>query len=364
MASADVIIVGGGLIGLLTARELALAGLRVQLVERGSIGRESSWAGGGILSPLYPWRYRDAVTELARWSQARYPALAEALHEETGVDPEWTCSGLLMLNCDAERDEAVSWAASFGYELESVEGRETLHRLEPGLSEAASSGLWMPEVAQLRNPRLLQAVRKSLERLGVDIREQCQVTGFLHASGHIRGVETTDGELAADQVVVAGGAWSGELLSGLGIELPVHPVRGQMLLYKARPDLVRRIVLSQDRYVIPRRDGRILVGSTLEEVGFEKQTTREARTELEGEARRIIPALSDYPVEKHWAGLRPASPHGVPFIGPHPEIDGLYVNTGHFRNGVVTGLASVHLLADEVLGRPPILDPAPYRLER
>ena len=145
------------------------------------------------------------------------------------------------------------------------------------------------------------------------------------------------------------------------MQLPVKPVRGQMILYRAEPGVVQRIVLSQDRYVIPRRDGRILVGSTVEDVGFEKATTRAAMQELEAEARRIIPALANYPIEHHWAGLRPGSPHDIPYIMQHPRISGLFVNTGHFRNGVVLGPASARLLADILLQREPILDPLLYR---
>ena len=135
-----------------------------------------------------------------------------------------------------------------------------------------------------------------------------------------------------------------------------------MLLFRGPVGLVRRIVLSRDRYVIPRRDGRVLVGSTLEHVEFDKSTTPAARAELHREALRLIPALADCAVEHHWAGLRPGSPIGVPFVGEHPRIQGLYVNAGHYRNGVVLGPASARLLADQMLGRTPALDPAPYRL--
>ena len=133
-----------------------------------------------------------------------------------------------------------------------------------------------------------------------------------------------------------------------------------MLMFKAAPGTVSRIVLEANRYVIPRRDGRTLFGSTIEEVGFEKQTTEAARDELYTIATQRFPILKEYPVEAHWAGLRPSSPAGVPYIGRHPGIDGLFVNAGHFRNGIVLGLASARLAADLVLGREPIVDPAPY----
>lgn len=357
----DCLVVGGGLIGMLTARELAQADLTVALVERGETGRESTWAGGGILSPLYPWRYPEVVTALASWSQARYAALADALQKESGVDPEFQQNGLLILDAE-EMHEAQQWAAIWHNSLELVEA-EKAYQIEPALGEAPSQALWLPLIAQVRNPRLAQALRKSIENLGVTLLEHTPVKGLVLGENQIHGVLTEQGEINAERVVIAGGAWSALLLETVGMQLPVKPVRGQMILYRAEPGVVQRIVLSQDRYVIPRRDGRILVGSTLEDVGFEKATTRAAMRELEEEAQRIIPALANYPIEHHWAGLRPGSPRGIPYIMQHPHIAGLYINTGHFRNGVVLGPASARLLADLLLEREPILDPLPYQAE-
>jgi glycine oxidase len=142
----------------------------------------------------------------------------------------------------------------------------------------------------------------------------------------------------------------------------VHPVRGQMLLFKTKPGLIKRMVLEENRYVIPRRDGRVLFGSTIEEAGFDKSTTEQARTELSAIARERFPVLKDYPIEHHWAGLRPGSPAGVPYICRHPELENLYINAGHFRNGVVLGPASARLAADLIIGRKPVVDPVPYGL--
>lgn len=358
----DYLIIGGGISGMLTARELVLAGARVRLLERQQLGQESSWAGGGIISPLYPWRYPEAVSFLADWSQANYQQLASALTLETDIDPEWTQSGLLMLDTD-ERDEAVEWSVNYGASLEYLQGM-ALRRCEQALADDIDEGLWMPEVAQVRNPRLLQALRAELELRGVLISEQCEVTDILLEGGRVLGVESSGGRIEADNVIVCSGAWSGQLLNGLGTELAIEPVRGQMLLYQAEPGLLSRIVLSQGHYLIPRRDGRVLVGSTVEHVGFDKSTTDQALTELQCAALSIVPALSQFPIERQWAGLRPGSPDGVPYIGPYPGVEGLYVNAGHYRNGVVLGLSSARLLADLTLGRHPILDPAPYALDR
>lgn len=360
MSTFDAIVVGGGLIGMLTARELALGGLKTAIVERNETGRESSWAGGGILSPLHPWRYSDPVNDLAEWSQRFYPQFAEQLAQETGTDPEWTQSGMVILDIEAdERDEAVSWAFQFGYELEYL-GNEAVLQQNPALRWDGTGAIWMPTVAQVRNPRLLQALRKHIDALGVAVLVGETVTEIEAGDGHAPVVVSQDGRLSARNVVVAGGAWSGELLGSLGISLPIEPVRGQMLLIESRPDLIEHIILSGNRYLIPRLDGHILVGSTIEHTGFEKMTTEEARADLAHIAYSLVPELERYPIVQHWAGLRPGSPDGVPFIGPIPGSTGVYVNSGHFRNGVVTGPASAKLVADLILDRPPLCEPAAY----
>jgi len=354
-----VILVGGGAIGMISAHLLASAGIEVCLLDKGALGQESSWAGGGIVSPLYPWRYSPAVTALAHWSQQFYPDFARTLLETTGVDPEVHATGLYWLDLEDEA-EALAWAGREGRRLEQVPMARVAGAV-PALGAGFSRAVHMPGVANVRNPRLLKALRAALLRMpNVSLHEQCAVSGFVQQDGRITGVRTAQGEMLAEQVVLCAGAWSGELLSSLGLELPVVPVKGQMILYKCAEDFLPAMVLAKGRYAIPRRDGHVLIGSTLEHADFDKTPTEEALASLKASAEELLPALAEAEVVGHWAGLRPGSPEGIPFIGPVPGHEGLWLNCGHYRNGLVLAPASCQLLADLLLGREPIVDPAPY----
>lgn len=358
----DSVVIGGGLIGMLTARALAKEGDRVAIIDKNEMGKEASWAGGGILSPLYPWRYEKPVTKLARWSQIHYEAFANELFQETGIDPEYIKSGLLIIDAEKEQQTACDWAKKYSSALQVVDAQACCE-IEPALLKNTGTGLWLPEVAQMRNPRLMKAMRQSMELNSyIDAFEGCQIVSIDKDKNGGCSCSSLNEKFNAAKVIVTSGAWSAGLLETTGVNLKVEPVLGQMILFKTRNFSLQKIILSKDRYVIPRKDGRVLVGSTLEHVGFNKKTTRVARDELVAEANRIIPGLADYPVEHHWAGLRPGSSKGIPYIAEHPEIKNLYVNTGHFRNGVVLGLASVKLLMDIIAKRDSVFNVSDYQI--
>ncbi|WOD12189.1 glycine oxidase ThiO [Pseudomonas sp. NyZ704] len=355
----QVIVIGGGVIGCLSALNLLERGCAVRLIEKRRTGQEASWAGGGIVSPLYPWRYSDPVSALAEWSQGYYPKLGVALEQATGIDPEISPCGLLWLD-HAEQAEALRWAGLQKKPLRAVDSAfiyQQVPQLAPGFSQA----LWQPQLANVRNPRLMDALRaRLLQHPAFSLLEDQAVTGLLMDSGKVRGVRTGSEQYNADAVVLAAGAWSGEWLAELGLGLPVKPVKGQMLLYRTAPGWLPSMVLFDGRYAIPRRDGHVLFGSTLEHAGFDKRTTAEALSSLKASAIALLPALADLQPVAQWAGLRPGSPEGVPYIGPVPGYDGLWLNTGHYRNGLVLAPASCRLLADLMSGAPAIIDPRPY----
>lgn len=353
------IVVGGGAVGLLSAYKLASRGESVVLFDSRQVGSESSWAGGGIVSPLYPWRYSAAVTALAHWSQDFYPGLGEQLLAQTGIDPEVFVTGLYWLDLDDQAD-ALAWAEQHGRPLAAVD-IDKVYDAVPVLGPGYQQAVQMTGVANVRNPRLIKSLRAALAQMpNVTLQEHAAVSGFIREGASVVGVRTASGDVRADRVVLTAGAWSGELLATLGLTLPVEPVKGQMILFKCAADFLPSMVLAKGRYAIPRKDGHILVGSTLEHCGFDKTPTEDALASLKASAIELLPALADAEVVGHWAGLRPGSPEGIPFIGPVPGHEGLWLNCGHYRNGLVLAPASCQLLTDLMLGNPPIIDPAPY----
>lgn len=325
----DIIIIGAGAVGCLTALELRRRGASVTLLERGSLGAESSWAGGGILFPLLPWRYREEVNQLALAGARGYASLTAELHQATGIDPEYCISGMRVLP-DFGGKSALDWCKAHGVKAEL--DQETL---------------WLPEVAQVRNPRLLQALRRQLELDGVILREQVEVSGFTTTNDQVTALQTKQDEtLCADRYIITAGAWSQTILGAHAANLSVNPMRGQMLLYQLARGGLEQILYREDFYLIPRRDGLILAGSTVEDVGFDKTTTQQAALELHQKAVALLPALHGQIAVKHWSGLRPGSPDNIPTIGRHPTLENLWFNTGHFRYGVTMAPASAERLAD------------------
>lgn len=352
-ANEPCVVVGGGILGLCCALELARAGCAVTVIERGRLGREASGAAGGILCPLYPWRASPAMQALAEEGRRLYPQLVATLMAKSGIDPGLRSIGMLVLDT-GEHPQAAAWAASYGERLEWLPAA----RHQPGLTGDA---LWLPEITCIDTRRLLRALARALVDSGVALRPATTVQGFSIQGGRIRAVQTDQGILACKTVVVTAGAWSGTLLKEFNLAEWVYPVRGQMIAWRPRPPNPLRCVLLKDGHYLVPRGALALAGSTLEMVGFDKRHTALAVKSLARTAASILPALAGLPVRARWAGLRPASADGLPLIGAVPDVAGLYLATGHYRNGVLAAPATARVITAQLTrGIPPpaAFDPA------
>lgn len=355
--SKHVVVVGGGIVGCLTAMELVDRGCRVTIVERGQIASqtsgEASWAGAGILFPLLPWFYTEPVDALALNGARLYQQLSARLQQESAIDIEYLPSGMLLLP-PLDRERALAWCQKNQIPVEQVSA--AAYGVQSSQSEQA---LWLPTVAQMRPPHLMQALRRWLEQKSVTLLEHTALKP-LAPCDTVKSWETLEGsELQADAFVVASGAWSFDLLHETTQKLDIRPMRGQILLYKPEKNPAQ-MIYREGFYVVPRRDGYLLAGSTLEDVGFDQSVTATARGELSAKAEALLPQLKGQPIIKHWSGLRPGTPENLPIISAHPQIKHLFLNTGHFRYGLTMAPASAKIAAALVLGEAPFMDAAPF----
>ena len=365
--SVDVVCVGGGVIGLMTAYELAARGVSVALFDKGAIGKEASWAGVGIVPPASLASGVTPYDRLRGYSSERFPLLAERLMTETGLDIGYRNTGGLELAFDAAQASELEAATDLWDQLridyETLEPSELRER-EPGLAPLPLRAYWVPGMSQVRNPRLLRALQSACERLGVRITAGTEVADFERQGDQATAVRMVDGtRIGAATVVVATGAWSAWLLQRAGFEIPVFPVQGQILALGSSGAEVRGLVIAGKRYLIPRDDGLVLVGSTEDEVGFDKQVTDEGIDGLREFALRMFPALGRVRETARWAGLRPGNALGSPIMGRVPGWSNLWLSTGHFREGLQLSPGSGRLLADWITGVEAFATPEQFALD-
>lgn len=350
----DTLIVGAGVNGLASALALAGRGEKVLVIDQGLPAKESTWAGSGILAPLPPWRFGPEVNAIAKRGMDLFDGFVAEIEAVSGLSAQYRRCGMAVTQSDTSK--GVSYCATHDQRGEARD----LSEFSPHLT--AASCVWMPDVATARNPRLAAALFNCCVRKGVVVRAHTPALTILHAGERITGVSTPAGVLQADKYVICAGAWSTKLLgSGLTGNMDIWPLRGQILLFRAPPEVLPIIVLTEDQfYLVPRLDGLILAGTTREAVGFDKSVTEAARTGIHQRAGEILPLLRRLEPEVHWAGLRPASPQYLPTVGRHPDYVNLWANAGHRAYGVTEAPSSAEHLVSLIYGEPCFLDPAPY----
>jgi glycine oxidase len=359
----DVLIIGGGVIGLSLAWDLARHGQRVHVIDRQEPGREASWAGAGILPAANRATALHPYDQMCGLASELHPQWAEELQSLTGIDTGFRrCGGIYLARTPGEAAALAAWAEDqrqLGIEVERLPA-ETYGRV----------AYFVPAESQLRNPRHLQALLAACQLAGVEITPSAEAGDVAIDSGSITAVETHLGPLRARQFCFAAGAWTGQLLARLKMPIHVLPMRGQMLLFDtSRPDGTRSVLTTSilnegSRYIVPREDGRVLVGSTEEEAGFDKRTTEAGLSDLAAFARELVPELAGAPIERSWAGLRPASLDGLPYLGPLPGLTNAFVAAGHFRSGLYLSPATAVVMSQLLRGQATAIDLAPFRAGR
>ncbi|HYN24927.1 MAG TPA: glycine oxidase ThiO [Pyrinomonadaceae bacterium] len=356
--TADVVVIGGGVIGLTIARALALRGVRhVLLVERARLGAEASSAAAGMLAPQAEADDADGLFNLCCQSRDMYLTLAEALREETGIDSELDRTGTLYLafteHDQKEIEHRYDWQVRAGLTVQKLNPTDA-RTLEPCISESVLGALKFPNDIQVENRRLLSGLIAANKTLGVRLMTGTTVESIRINRGRIEGAETSRGFVSTGTIIVSGGAWSSFIKVGdaASPNPRIEPVRGQMVCFDSTdssPSIARHVIYSPRGYLVPRRDGRVLAGSTTEQAGFDKEVTASGVHSILSNALEISPRISEFPLIGVWAGLRPRAPDSLPVLGPCAEIRGLVFATGHYRNGILLAPITGELIAGAIV---------------
>lgn len=364
---ADVVIIGGGIVGVACAYALTKAGVRrVVLVERGELGRQASRAAAGMLAPQAEAEGHGPFLDFCLAARDRYRTLGAEVRDATGEDIEYCNWGLLYLVDPAEHEAArgrAAWQRAAGLRVEEVTGR-SLRSLEPYLNPEIGGALFFPDEAHVRPCAVLRALSTGARERGAEIIENIDALDFIIAEDRLRGVRTAEETILADVIVACAGPWTGRLLDLLGHRLPTEPVRGQIVRARFDRPPLTHLVWGPLGYLVPRLNGEVLVGATVERAGFDATPTLGGVAGLCEAARIMAPDLMGAPFDKAWAGLRPRLPDGLPAIGRFADISNLYIATGHYRNGILLGPLTGELIADLVMGKRPPFPLDPYSPER
>lgn len=367
MKTADVLIIGGGIIGCSIALELSHAGVRVVLLERDRIGCEASGEAAGMLAPQAEGLPPGPFLDLCLKSREMFAPLQEMLQEETGIDIEYIRSGILHL---LFTEEDIAHGKRM-LEEQRVRGltvewwdRQQVLEAEPHVTPEIHGALYLPDDHQVQNARMVRALALFGARQGVEIVEGSPVTGLVRDRDRVIGVRSVTETYHAGKVVIAAGAWSGGIGELLGREIPIQPARGQLLSLGTQGDLCRHILYAGKGYLTPWPNGEVVVGSTVEFVGFEKAVTVAGMEELLTLAKHLVPTVGSRPILRAWSGFRPWTPDELPYLGVVPNAPGLYIASGHGRNGILLAPVTGHLMSELLRGDEPSLPLTPFRLDR
>lgn len=352
--TSEVLIIGGGVIGLSIARSLHKKGVRqITLVDKSACGTESSWAAAGMLGPQAEADESGEFLDLCCASRDLFPTLADELLDETGIDMELDKSGTLYIafkETDAAHlQKRFNWQSRAGLPVERLSANDA-RNAEPLISLNVHEALFFPNDWQVENRKMLAALRHYANIGGIRIVENRRVKNLVIENDRVIGVETDDGVFTADKTILATGAWTSLIKLGL-TEMPINvePIRGQIIAFQNDERLFRHVIYSRNGYIVPRMDDRILVGSTSENVGFDRSTTEEAAQNLHAIAAEIAPKIGALNITDQWSGLRPFAGDGLPIIGGISGIGDLLIATAHYRNGILLAPITAKIVASKIV---------------
>ncbi|MDP5274755.1 glycine oxidase ThiO [Chengkuizengella axinellae] len=364
----DAIVVGGGVIGSSVAYSLAKRGLKVILLEKERLASQASQAAAGMLAAQAEMTEAGSLFDLSRKSRNMFPKLAEELKELSGIDIALTNKGMFKIAVTEEQvkeyQQMISFQREAGEQVEWYTG-EQLRKKERALSEVALGGLYLPNDGHVLAPELSIALAKSAAQLGATIQEYTEASSFILENGKVQGVKTDRGDLHSEHVIVTTGAWSKRLLRETGIESTDYPVKGECFSVVFEKPILESTIFSHGCYLVPKKGGRLIVGATMKENTYDRKVSVDGIASLLEKAKRLMPGIVEAEWEKTWAGIRPQTADGVPYLGEHPDWQGLFVATGHYRNGILLSPITGEIIADLVEKKPyDDVDLTPFRIQR
>ncbi|MFD1673850.1 glycine oxidase ThiO [Alicyclobacillus fodiniaquatilis] len=358
------LIIGGGVIGGAIAWELTKLGMDCTIVDKGAFSAEASTASAGMLCPQAEILDNPNHAELFKQSQDLHRAWTEELEASSHIPVQYMQKGMLRVVLGAQEEaSAKALVPSAKTALEWLDAKDVL-ALESDVTADVRGGIYFPEDGQLHPIYLAKSLYTALQQKGCQIKEWTPVLNLLLEGERVLGARTTDGDYFADYTIVAAGAWSSSLLAPLGFHMPVHPVKGQMYAVRYASMSLQHIVQGPGGMIIPRLDGTFTVGVTHEEVGYDKRHTVEAVTQVHQRVKQFIPKLQEAIFVKTWAGLRPGTPDGFPYIGDISGMEGVFVASGHYTIGILLAPITGKLIGQLMTKERPCIDTAPFRPDR
>ncbi len=361
-------VIGGGIVGCACAYELAKAGASVTLLEYGKTGMQATNAAAGMLAPMIEAATPGPMMQAGMRALREYPSLVRQLEAACEFDTELRLDGILKVAFEPEQLDELrrryAWQRELGLPMEWLDA-PTCRELEPRVSERVLGGVFTPGEGSVSNQLLTLGLERAAITRGVDIRRRTPVTGFTTHGGRVTSVRCGDASFACDSVVLAAGARSGQIASRLRAHVPVRPIRGQMIALGGMSTPIHHIVWGPNGYLVPRANGLIFAGATVEDVGYRRRTTKAGVHAMRSMAIGLVPQLAAAKVHFEWAGLRPGSPDDLPMIGPLPAWPNVVAATGHYRNGILLGPLTGKLVAHGIVNgdwsdTPTEFDPARF----